>query len=81
MRSAMAAAKRDNRLASLAYDETTLRIDNSRLRGPDSLKGCIVNEPDDRPSDIILRAQSELLYLEDQKDTADVIELVKKDFQ
>ena len=79
MRNAMTAAKKANRFAGTDdLDETTLRIDNRRLRGPDSLQGCIVNKPNERPSDIIRRVNSEQLYWDEKKDNIEAISIIKK---
>jgi hypothetical protein len=80
MRNAMAAAKRDKRFRRLEVDETTLRIDNRRIRGIDSLRGCIISKPSERPSDIIRRAESERLYWEDEQDTLRALDLINKHF-
>ena len=80
MRDAMAAALRDKRFGPAVVDETTLRIDNRRLRVPDSLQGCIVNKGHERPSDIIRRAMSEKLYWEDQSDTLEAIKIIREHF-
>lgn len=80
MRNATAAAKRDKRFGRLEVDETTLRIDNRRNRGIDSLRGCIVSKPCERPSDIIMRGESERLYWEDEQDYNRALKLINKHF-
>lgn len=80
VRDAMAAAKRDRRFGRSQLNRTALRIDNRRRRGPDSLLGCLVSEPEESPSDIIRRAKSEILYWEDQQDSLNAIDLIKKHF-
>ena len=78
MRNAMIVAKRNNRLRPLKFDETTLRIDNARLRPFESLQGCIVNYPSERPSDILYRLESELSYAQDKHDTEKAIKIIKR---
>ncbi|MBI4709425.1 MAG: hypothetical protein HY764_04455 [Candidatus Portnoybacteria bacterium] len=73
----MRVAKKAGRLRRIKYDLTTLRIDNNRYRrtcdDPDA-------SPGERPSDIIRRAKSEMMYLLDEQDTKRALEAIERSF-
>ena len=59
MRDARAKAREEDLLGPMELDGTSVRIDNDWSTSPDSLKGCLVRNPHDRPSDIVRKASRE----------------------